>query len=417
MSYISNFFRNIFTRINLWIYDHPYGNETFWILFRLSFFVFSLSFYAFVGGWLFEPVNPDLLINNPLNFFNQNSLRYIIVPLAAIISVIITGIYFLKDVYNIKNFKPAMNYVLASMFTADYPLLTVDKGKKEISKGEINLLEIIGGPGFVNIQPGNAVFSRFLRMPTGAKISRSVFLSPFETVGPPVNLDDQNGHVDEFEAMTKDGIQVILKDINFRFRVIYKKGAQRTADDPYPFDEEALARRGINLTINDQGLVPWDMSVRMAVTTAISQFINTHMIDYLTAPRQDGKHPREDFRTAILKNTRVWAVGADLLWIDVGHLHIVSEDVDQARLDLWATEWKGSVDTTRAYGEAKRQAYLELGRAEAQVELIISIIDALKDAEIGNDPRGNVRTLLLARTAQILEAMEAPPPKEEKKDK
>ena len=59
----------------------------------------------------------------------------------------------------------------------------------------------------------------------------------------------------------------------------------------------------------------------------------------------------------------------------------------------------------RAYGEAKRSVYQELGRAEAQAELLIGISDALQNVDLGTDPAANLRKILLVRTNQIIEAI------------
>jgi hypothetical protein len=107
-------------------------------------------------------------------------------------------------------------------------------------------------------------------------------------------------------------------------------------------------------------------------------------------------------------------LGTELLWIDVGHIDIVDPGVDSGRLDLWATDWIGNASNIRADGEAVRQAYQELGRAEAQSEYIMSITNELKNIDMSGDPRENLRRILLVRTAQILDAM-ADDRKKEKK--
>lgn len=100
---------------------------------------------------------------------------------------------------------------------------------------------------------------------------------------------------------------------------------------------------------------------------------------------------------------RLAGLGAELLWIDVGHIMIEDESVDDLRTNLWSADWAGDASEIRAYGKSVRQAYQELGRAEAQADLIMSIAGALKEAGV-SDKMGseNIRKLLLARTAQLL---------------
>jgi len=64
--------------------------------------------------------------------------------------------------------------------------------------------------------------------------------------------------------------------------------------------------------------------------------------------------------------------------------------------------------------------YQEIGRAEGQAELIMSIINALNAAGLVGAPAVNRQRIVLTRTAQILEAlghplMKLPPPKTEGK--
>jgi len=99
---------------------------------------------------------------------------------------------------------------------------------------------------------------------------------------------------------------------------------------------------------------------------------------------------------------------------DVGHIDIVMEDVDKERLHLWAADSAGSAEIKRALGDAKYQAYMELGRAEAQAELIVSISAALDDIDFSDaDADQNIRNVFLLRTSQVLEAMRDKPPNDQ----
>jgi len=65
----------------------------------------------------------------------------------------------------------------------------------------------------------------------------------------------------------------------------------------------------------------------------------------------------------------------------------------------------GDANAKRAFSDARRQAYTELGRAEAQAEVIISIAHALENVQMNNDPRENLRTIFLQRVASTLDAL------------
>lgn len=68
-------------------------------------------------------------------------------------------------------------------------------------------------------------------------------------------------------------------------------------------------------------------------------------------------------------------------------------------------------------GEAQRIAYQDIGRAEAQAEVLMSIIHALDDIDLAaEDKNRNIRKIILLRTAQVLEAMTSASDEESKKN-
>jgi hypothetical protein len=347
------------------------------------------------------------------SIFNGSSFRYMIAPFSAIVCVLIAGAYYVKDVYALPTFGDGMRYVLASMFGMNYPTLVIDRGAPQIKKNETNLIDKIGGPGFVVIEPGNAAMFRKLRGPTEAKVSEVHFLAPFEVLAQAVNLDDQHGYKEEVNCMTRDGIKVLIKDINFRYRIKPEtegsgKPARRTLENPYPFSEKAILDMTFGLVVEKSGVENWRKAVDRMVVGFITDFVADKSIDFLTAPRDNPALPRQDMQAELFSPAAKKAfanVGVEFLWIDVGHIEIEDESIDDLRTTLWSAEWAGDANVARAYGDAVRQAYQELGRAEAQADLIMSIAGSLSEAEVRGESRENIRKLLIARTAQILDAM------------
>lgn len=414
--------------------QHLYG------LVRLLFVFFCLLFFGIFGAIQLDNIDPSNMadeirrqqpllqyIGKPVlvifaAIFNFNTFRYMIATAIAMVFIWVAGSLFVKDVYALKQFKHAWRYVIASMFAVDYPYLDIDKGIPQIGKREVNLIDAIGGPGIVLIEPGNAAMFRFLREPSRVSVTSAYFLAPFETIARTISLDDQQGDKDEIPAMTRDGIQVILKDVHFRYRIQQqvKDGVtvRKSLTDPYPYSEEAMRNVAFNVTVTSAGLEDWNTAVERTVVGGITDFIASRKIDDLTAPIHLSKNPRIELRDDILFKGIQRAlsnVGAELLWIDVGHLHIVEETIDEQRTDLWAADWVGDAEVTRAYGEAKRLAYQELGRAEAQAELILSITDSLKDSMEDSAAAPNIRKMLLVRTAQVIDAMSSQGPNDNSK--
>jgi hypothetical protein len=334
-------------------------------------------------------------------------VRLLFAPLIAFGVVLIAGAYFIKDVYALPQLRMGLRYVRSSMFGINYPRLVIDGGKKRLKEGEFNLLDKIGGPGYVVVRPGNAVLFNRLRKPSGVGITRSVFLRRFETIGMIVNLDEQHHHEDQIGPITtQDGIKVMLQDVNYRYRVV--SSTPRSLENPYPFDLDAIRKMAANRTVGNSGISTWRQTVNGMIRSALINYINTHTIDFLTAPREGSQDPRQDMRQTLMGERSLQTlrnVGTELLWIDVGHVDILGTEVDEERVNFWAADWVGSAKATRAFGDAKRQAYVEIGRAEAQAEMIMSIAHSLEDLDLKGNSDENIRNLLLARTAQIIDAL------------
>lgn len=395
---------------------------------RILLLIAILYAFAAYGSTSFHDVDPRDVAENldkipvigwlpgPLLIFlgaalNPYGLRYIITPLAAFFFILFAGSFYVKDVYALPDLGSAFRYVTASMFTLRYPRLIIDKGAMQVKKSEVNLIDKVGGPGFVSIEPGSAAIFRFLREPGPSMFSTTHYLAPFETVAQTVDLDEQQEKKEEIKAVTRDGIKVVLRDAHIRYRIKQqtRDGApvRRSLAEPHPLDPDALRNMLYNLVTSSEGLQKWQDAVEGAVVGQITDYIGSHTIDQLTAPRNGFSNPRIELLSTLTEKARkpLNDLGAELLWIDVGHLDIAYDLVDDQRTSLWAADWVGDTTISRSYTEAIRQAYQELGRAQAQAEIILSISDALSNANLPNNTHENLRRLLLARTSQVLDSL------------
>ncbi len=350
------------------------------------------------------------------------SARYLLVPLSVFFLIFMGTVLYVRDIYHLPTIGRAFHYVFASLFGFFYPVAYVDGGKiddedpdTETNIEDKNLIRAVGGPGFVRIQPGNAVAFRDWHGPQGVGSSGLFFLSPFEMIARVVSLEDQHGHIDDAPATTSDGVRIRLKNIDYRFCVLREEKKNRDTN-PYPFSTSAVETIAYSFAVSDKGQDRWQDVVQRTVAGALTTFISSHDLDYLTAPRRNGQNPRRELRmelfaAAVRESLR--RAGAELQWMDIGNFDIdeLKEGqelhlVDQTRNRRWATKLIGDARTIRSFGEAKRLAYQELARAEAQAEMIISITDALRNVSFGSNQAETLRHIFLARTAQILEALQ-----------
>lgn len=404
---------------------------------RILLLFFTLILFALVGGFLFGNVDPVALANqtratNPFfaktpewllqlgaAIFNRHSVIYMLPPLAAFLFVYLAAARYVEDVYNLPNLKLALRYEFTSIFGLFGPRLNIKDGTMDIPDGKTNTLDAIGGPGCATIQPGNVVLFRHLRRPSSAPDTGAYFMSPFENIEQIANLDDQRETIPEISAVTRDGILIVVRNVQFHFRIHPQRtptgDESRTVDNPYPYSNAAVFAMAYNLTVDENGDANWHKAVRGAISGGISEFINHNTVDELTAPRSNRLDPRAQIQREMFSegmHNRLANIGAELLWIDVGHMDIVDELVDDQRVHFWQAHWIGKAETIRAYGAAKRQTYLEQGRAEAQAEMVMSILSALENRQADTASKEEIERLILTRTAEILDAMTESHPSE-----
>jgi hypothetical protein len=339
---------------------------------------------------------------------------FALIPCAVLAVVLVNGSFYIQDIYEIDDYSKTFNYLLSALFGSGGESIKISGGKKMLTEGEVNTLDSIGGPGFVNVEPGNAVILETLLAPSrilGAG-EHKVFRN--EIIKDVVSLEECYGRIDEMVVATQDGIDVKVGGIEFRFLIDPPKkgGALRSPLNPYPFSVRAVYNMAYGRAINESGkLGEWNKSVEGMVRGVISDHVSTHDLDTLTTPAAVEKHPLEILREKFYESREKFkSAGANLLWVNIGSLSVVSADIDAQRYNVWSARQTGSAKVMRAQGESENISSRERGRAEGQVVLLKSIAQALNDINIGDKDDAartakNLWNIVLARTAQILESM------------
>lgn len=334
-------------------------------------------------------------------------LRYSLVVFFAFTSALMAGASYIRKLHGLEHYSTAIRFLWVSLFGIGYPRLVISDGIAQLQPEEENILYRIGGPGYLVIRPGNLVLLERLEHPAAILAAGKHFVSRFEKIREIISLEDQHSRIEELTAVTKDGIELRVRGIEFRYR-LWADMRERTHTDPYPFSEQAVRNLVYNRSAKNGEVPSWAAAVGGIIRGTISEYINRNQADLITAPRYLEGDPRAEIEK-LFKSERVRkrlkSIGTQLLWIDIGHFDFAEEIVDKERLKTWQAKWIGSASVIRAYGEAQRLAYQELGRAEAQAEMLMSIVAALRDVEFSSEKRDNLRNIVLARTAQILEAM------------
>ena len=352
---------------------------------------------------------------------DQQNWLYLIPPLGGALVAFILALRYLSDLYDLDELFPLFRYLFSSAFGIRYPRITVDHGQLEMPDGRLCTLDKIGGPGLLIVRPGNLVLTERLWGPAEVYATGRHFIPRFERIKQVIDLAEQEAQIPEIRATTKDGIPMLVSGVRFRFRVWAPQEHRRSLEDPYPYSRRSIYHLAYSRSVTDSGQTGWADSVKLAVESVISDYINSHQIDHLTAPQlkeltgaapvNPGEDARDEIHRAMFSAStrqKLKGYGAELIWCEIGHIRPADSEVERLPLLLWQTNWIGNANIIRAYGEAQRIAYQELARAEAQAELLISIVHALDDIglEAGPDQqKHNLRNLILVRTAQILEGM------------
>ncbi|OGO39400.1 MAG: hypothetical protein A2W35_13250 [Chloroflexi bacterium RBG_16_57_11] len=359
----------------------------------------------------------------PLSTLPGMSWRYWLIPPVILVLLLLVGARFTQLAYSLADLRSGWHYLMASLFSFNYPILVIADGKPQVdSLGEPNLIQSVGGPGYLHIHPGNVVLIEGLDNRIRVLGAGRHFITYLERVKEVLSLEERYAQVEKIAATSRDGLEVVARDIRYRYRLDSGKpgdsGLGRTPENPYPYTEQAVIQAVYNRTLDATGLGEWHTGVNTVVESLIADYIRQNLVDHLTAPIIESEDPRGRILKQFFSDTgrtRFREKGVELLWIDIGHFETLEKEVAEQRVNTWQARWMGNATIMRAYGESQSLAYEEMGRAEAQAEMLMSIVHGLEDVAAKGEPRQNIRALYLARIAQLLDVMgrqQSPPPGE-----
>lgn len=381
-----------------------------------------------VGSVLFEEINSEVVATGWLGqsrilklipfgvlkliAFLARSYRYYLLVFLGFFGIFYIGARYIRVVHNLSRLRLGMRYLGSLLFAIRYPRLTIQDGEKQIPLGETNLLDEIGGPGYLIIQPGSLVLLEGVNGNMRVCGEGSNFVTRFEKIRELLNLDDRHGFIESTVVTTKDGVTIKVRDINYGYRLrtgrVFSEAARQNQDAPYPFSFRAVLNMAFGRSVGTAGITPWHNMVNLAVDAAITDHIRANRFDTVTAPRFDRETARVEIANRLNSDrtrNRLRDVGAELLWVDMGHFEIVDKRVEEQLMETWGAKWAGMADVRRAFGDAKRQSYLELGRAEGQADMLISILEVLDSIDDLTGKEDTIKAIILSRTSQILDGM------------
>lgn len=391
------------------------GDGRFLGLLRLTVLVLiPFLFFLFESSWAF--------LGALSNLFRQVILIYFF----ALISAFAASVAYIKDIYDEETDRIPFRHFVACFFGLLIPKLKVSNKIQDSAWKE--MVEKIGGPAILNIEAGYAVLTETLTSPAHVYGQGSRhFISRQERVYEIVDLHEQEGSIPNVTSTTRDGIEVTAANLKFNYRLWDSqwerhRNDQARATNPYPFSKEAIHNYVYNRSVQvdehgRQKPFSWSSVVGGRVQGIIRDYITEHRLDDVIASREHEKekNPREDLRNSAYQPSFISSLrttGTILRWWDPGEFKSLN-DIESQFLSNWSVDFKSNVRLNQAYGDAQKQAYEELGRAEAEAELLMSIIHALDGIKFASDKTQTLHNLILMRTAQVIRALNTPA--EEKK--
>lgn len=336
-------------------------------------------------------------------------------PLLAIPFILVTGAAFIKDIYELDKLTP-WTYLIASIFGSDYPAVEIENGeiKNKRNDGE-TIISTIGGPGRIKINRGNVVVIDHLKGPFKILGQGGHTISRFQKVNFIGDLQELHEPVEPFEVITKDGIRVIVDNVQFIYRIWVSKkdraAVERSLTDRIPYSEEGLSNLISNIAIGADGTFNWHNAVKGAVKGTISGYIQSHSANQLFEPEAHNLRPREDLIDALSNSAskeKFKKIGAELVWFDVGNYYPVNEDAAKRLKSYWETEKRGRARLSIAEGKAEKVALKELGQNESQTILLNVIDKAINDLELPADEEKILKRLFQLEITNLLDTLSTP---------
>lgn len=405
-----------------YIFERLLFSERFWVrLFRTWVIISIIIGWSLVGGLVIE-------VNQDLNSILVNFVRYSFAPLAAILGAFFLGAQYLEDIYELPSFVSALKYLFASIFDGPpyfllsgkfLPVLNITKGKADVSEGDINLLQRSGGPGWVLVEAGNVILLEYLNKPARVLGPGFHFVPRLQHIEDIFTLEDQRWQATPIIATTKDGIEISVKDFQFGYRLSApirgNPRIKRTSLDPYPFSAKSVMNLAYRRSIGGDGKpMEWGKAAQFRLDGKITDFINRNSIDEVLAPVSGD--PRkiilEQLGSPKLRDDIKDYLGTEITWTNIGRFEVNDEKIDaeirEHRFQAWFAQWSGKAALIRAEGKAEQISQTEGGRIEKTTSMLRGILQALNDVNLEGDVDEHLWNIVLARTAQIIEAMAVP---------
>jgi len=319
-----------------------------------------------------------------LEFWPQIA-RDMVPGLAAMFMAYLLAARFVRDLYGLRKLKQGFQFLWRWRFgpLSFGPYLLIKEG--DIDKGEDKVLTRLGGPGNLVIYNDSAVVLERAGQITRVERSSFVPLEAFEKVYRVVDLRPKRKPC-RVEAMTREGIPVTCEaDISYRIRGGDQEPSERL---PYPMLGREVLKAATctwkcESRFSEDGELDWEELIILAHTDGILRSILArYQLNQLIGPlgwEEDEPHPRRAIREELERELKKEArqLGVEILSVNLGDIK-VEDEITQQWIVAWKAEWERQCLERRAEGEAEYAFQMETAKAQAQAEMVLELMQALR---------------------------------------
>jgi len=363
------------------------------------------NFLATTGLNLILPAPVLSLAEFLASFFTRQTFRHVVPAVLGLGLALYFGAKYVQDLLELSSLRPAFKFLTASLFGGDYPHMTIAEGKAHVADPKTNPMLKIGGPGWVDIKPGNAALFERMVGPSQVLGAGTHFIRRFETLREALDLREMERGRDKVEVMTRDGIPIVLSEVRVRFRI--RAHGARSETNPYPVTPGTIRQAVYGRGVKEQGLESWAELVFGDAILVITRWISRRRLDELIPPPTDKNQnappvqPAIPYRQAIHqlfqdKNTRETFArsGAEIIWVSVGHLRpdlgeenaAGPDKIHDQMIETWKAPWKAYAHDEIADAQGFATWLLDTTDADIQAKMIRGITDGLLEAQASGLP-------------------------------
>jgi regulator of protease activity HflC (stomatin/prohibitin superfamily) len=241
------------------------------------------------------------------------------------------------------------------------------------------------------------------------------FLGQFQKIGAVVDLRRQLRQR-QIDAQTRDGIWITFK-MNARFQIDKARLqleepliAKQTWPEPFAWSQGPIwtALDRTRTGDDDHPWVRWDDIVLNEAVKHVQTRIAEFTFDELTEPRNPLVNRREDIRKNVEDDVRasIAGTGLSLVGVTIDQFKPRDDEVLSQRIESWQAEWTRRRKIIEAEGEAEARRKLELARAQAQMDTMTRMIEAL---DASRKAGANNADLIALRFLEVVEGLAKDP--------